>query len=229
MISKKAKKEAFIVVPAYNEEKYIGIVIDELKKEGYKNIIVVSDGSKDRTDEIAKKKKVILLRHLINRGLGATLKTGITAALMLGAKYIVTFDGDHQHYAEDIEKLLKPLIDGKAEVVIGSRFISEEGKRNTPLKYRIGNFGLNIISWLLFGIYCTDTQSGLRAFNRAAAKKINITKRKMAVSSEIIAEIKRKKLRMVEVPINVRYPHQRQGIVSGIRIIYRLILKRLGL
>lgn len=218
----------YIVIPAYNEEKSIGKVIDGLRKKGYKNIIVVDDGSSDNTYNIAKKKKVVVVRHVINRGLGAALSTGIEAALLLGADYIITFDADDQHYPEDIAKLLEILKNGEADIVIGSRFISKEYKKNVPIKYRIGNIGLNIFTFLLFGAWSTDTQSGLRGFNKKAATLIEIKTNRMAVSSEIIAEAKNKKLRIVEVPINIKYPHQRQGIIHGLRILTRLLLRRLG-
>jgi len=225
----RARSKTWIVVPAFNEEKTIGVVIKGLKKHGWRNIIVIDDGSTDKTGEIAREQGVIVLRHVINRGLGAALGTGINAALLLGAEYIVTFDADNQHFPEDIERIVEPLIDNKADIVVGSRFKKKESRRNVPLKYRIGNLGLNIITFLLFGKWSTDTQSGLRGFTRRAASMITIRTNRMSVSSEIIAEAKRKKLRIIEVPINIRYPHQRQGFISGLRIISRLLLRRIGI
>src|SRR3989344_7649026 len=96
-----SKDKIFVVIPAYNEEDSIGRVIDGLKKEGYKNIIVVDDGSKDSTYGIANSKNIHVYRHNINRGLGGALGTGIEAANRMNAEVVVTFDADGQHLPED--------------------------------------------------------------------------------------------------------------------------------
>lgn len=119
----------YVVVPAYNEEKTIGKVLDELLAIfPRERIIVVNDGSEDRTEEIAKSKGVRVLTHLINRGLGGALGTGIEYAIKKGAKIIVTFDADGQHLVEDALKVMKPVVEGKAELAIGSRL------KGIPLK-----------------------------------------------------------------------------------------------
>ncbi len=222
---KKIKKNVWIVIPAYNEEKHIRAVIRGLKQHGWKNIIVVNDGSSDRTPEIAEQEGAIVLTHIINRNLGAALKTGITYALMKGADYIITFDGDGQHFPEDVIKLVKALEQGKGDIIIGSRFLSKKYSKNVPLKYKIGNILLNIYTAILSFRWVTDTQSGLRGFTREAAKKITLTINNFAVSSEIILEAAHKHLRIAEVPINIRYPHKRQGFKTGLKILYRLMLK----
>src|SRR3989344_8746244 len=114
----------WIVIPAYNEEKVIQDVIREIQAAGYRNIVVVDDGSADQTYEKARAmQSVVVLKHLINRGKGAATKTGIEAAKMLGAGIIVTMDGDGQHNPEDIARLIKPIKDNHCDVVLGTRLI----------------------------------------------------------------------------------------------------------
>lgn len=226
MIEKK-QKTVWIVIPAFNEEKTITRVIKGLKLNGWQNIIVVNDGSVDRTAMLAKKQGVIVLNHLINRGLGAALNTGIHAALKFGADIIVTFDADLQHRPEDVERLINPILNNKADVVIGSRFLNKQDLKDMPLAKRIGNMGLTIITFLLFGAITTDSQSGLRAFSRKAAEKIEIKTNRMEVSSEIIAEITRKKLKKLEIPIKAIYLRKGQSVLDGFKILGKLLLKRL--
>ncbi|MEM0230915.1 MAG: glycosyltransferase family 2 protein [Candidatus Woesearchaeota archaeon] len=226
-LKRNLKSRVAIVVPAYNEEKAIGNVLSSLKRAGYKQILVVDDGSTDSTSVIAEKHGAILLRHLINRGLGGALATGIKGALKLtDASVIVTFDADGQHAVEDIERLVKPIFNGDADVVIGSRLINPKGM---PLLRRIGNWELNVLTFLLFGRMVTDSQSGLRAFSRKAAAQLEITSNRMEVSSEIIGRITEKKLRLKEVPIRAIYTDyslsKGQSIFNGFRIIFKLLIK----
>ena len=109
----------WVVVPAYHEASVIASVIEEIRRAGYQNIIVVDDGSADQTCTVAQSCGVIALRHRLNRGKGAATKTGIEAAKLLGAEIIVTMDGDGQHDPTDIEKLVNPIRNRKAEVVLG--------------------------------------------------------------------------------------------------------------
>ena len=221
------KSRTAIVIPAYNEERALGRVLAGLKRAGFRKIIVVDDGSTDKTSDIAESYEVILLRHIINRGLGGALSTGIAGALKLtDASVIVTFDADGQHAVSDIEKVVKPIFMGDADVVIGSRLMNPEGM---PLLRRIGNWELNLITLLLFGKFVTDSQSGLRAFSRRAALKLKIRSNRMEVSSEIIGLIAQNKLRLKEVPIKAIYTEyslkKGQSIFNGFRIIFKLLTK----
>ena len=215
-------------MPAYNEEKIITQVIHGLKKHSFQNIIVIDDGSEDNTSKIAKQEGVIVYRHPINRGLGGALGTGIKAGILEDADIIVTFDSDGQHDPRDINRVIAPIVKGKAQVVIGSRLINPKGM---PWIRRIGNFGLNIITYVLFGIWTTDSQSGLRAFSNKAARKIQIHTNRMEVSSEIIREIGRNKLKFIEVPIKAIYTdyskEHGQSNLNAIKIVFKLILKKL--
>ena len=225
---KKQNKSIWVVIPAYNEEKAIGRVIDSLKKEGLMNIIVVNDGSSDNTAGIAKKHGAKAYSHIINRGLGGALNTGITAALMSGAGIIATCDADGQHNPKDVRRAIETLTGKGYDVVLGTRMINSKGM---SLSRKLLNRGANFLTYLLFGIYVTDTQGGLRVFSRSAAEKIRIKTNRMEVSSEIIKEIGRNKLRFKEIPIEVIYTdyslRKGQKNTNAFRIIYKLILSRI--
>jgi glycosyltransferase involved in cell wall biosynthesis len=220
-------KRVVVVIPAYNEEQTIGGVIRGLKQRGFTRLIVVDDGSSDRTGELAFREGGIRLRHIINRGLGGALGTGISAALRLGAEIIVTFDADGQHDPNDIRRLLEPIERGEAEVVIGSRMLDPLGM---PYRRRLANWTANVVTYLLFGGWTTDSQSGLRAFSSRAAAQIQITTPGMEVSSEIIAEMVRKHLTWKEVPVKAIYTDyslsKGQSFTVGLWTLMKLILAR---
>lgn len=216
------------VLPAWNEGETIGAVLDRLLP-CVDRAIVVDDGSTDQSGAVAKSKGARVVRHAVNRGLGAALATGIAAALQDGADIILTFDADGQHQVEDVPVVLAPIKDGKADVVIGSRLLVPAGM---PFARRVANRVGNFVTYALFGARVTDSQSGLRAFNRHAAQTIEIRTDRMEVSSEIVAEVFRHKLRLVEVPIKSVYTtysmSKGQGMMMGLRTLYRLILRSLG-
>jgi polyprenyl-phospho-N-acetylgalactosaminyl synthase len=192
-----------IVIPAYNEGKVIGNVLQEIK-QSYQAIVVVDDASEDNTREIAENNGVVVLRHLINRGQGAALKTGIIEALHRGADVIVTFDADGQHQVSDIKKLIEPVVSGQADVVLGSRFIGKSEHYIPALRKLVLRLAV-IFTRFTSRLDVSDTHNGLRAFSRNAAQKIKIQQDRMAHASEILDEIHKNKLSFVEVPVNVYY------------------------
>lgn len=196
--------KTIVVIPAFNEEKVIGGIIDELKKYHYHDIIVVDDSSDDDTADVAEKSGAIVLRHLINRGQGAALKTGIIYALQGGADIIVTFDADGQHQVADIEKLIKPILEGKAGVVLGSRFLNNASVNIPSFRKFILKLA-TIFTRITSKLNVTDTHNGLRAFSREAIKKIEIRQDRMAHASEILDEVHRNKLSYMEVPVVINY------------------------
>jgi UDP-N-acetylglucosamine---dolichyl-phosphate N-acetylglucosaminyltransferase len=223
-----------IVIPAYNEEFAIGQVIQQVTSvdlPGFeKEIILVNDGSSDKTGEIARSKGVVLIQHIINRGYGGALGTGIEAALRWGADILVTCDADGQHSPDDIRKVADPIRMGQADVVIGSRMLETGGM---PWIRRIANRVANLVTWVLFGIRTSDSQSGLRAFSRSAAEQIRIRGNTFEVSSEICSEIGRHRLKFIEVPIKTIYTDyslsKGQGFTVGLKTLVRLILTKLGI
>ena len=218
----------FVVIPAYNEEKTIERVIDSLILEGYKNIVVVDDGSKDQTYNIAKSKGVTVLKHIINRGQGAALQTGTIYSLIKGAEIIVHFDADGQHKAEEIEDLIIPIRRGIVEVSLGSRFLK---KNKTPFIRKVILKGAILIIWTFYGLKLTDAHNGFRALVREAAKKIKITSDGMEHASQIIEQIKNKKIRYKEVPVTIVYQKNINGQKNSnsIKILSKMTARRIGL
>lgn len=220
-----------IIVPAYNEAKIIGYVLRSLPKK-IKNIdsistVVVDDGSTDKTADIARRNRCFVVRHIINRGLGAALGTGFEYALRTNATVIVTFDADGQHKQKDIIRIIAPLLAGTADVVIGSRLLSLKGM---PLVRLVVIFFSNLFTMLLTNMWTTDSQSGLRAFSRHSLERIKISSLGMEVSSEIFEKIKKNKLRLAEVPITPIYTSyslkKGQKISNAPNVAWRLLLQQ---
>lgn len=240
-----------IVIPGHNESRTIAQVLDGLLRLDLPNlqkeIIVVDDGSSDETAAVARSavsspavslsnppnpskeraacETIIVVTHLLNRGLGGALGTGIEAALRRNADLIVTFDADGQHAPADIPKVIGPILANQADAVIGSRMLGGDGM---PWHRRIANHLANLFTWILFGFRTTDSQSGLRAFSRFAAERIRIASNNYEVSSEICGEIGRQHLRLTEVPIRPIYTDyslsKGQGFLTGIRTLLRMLL-----
>ena len=226
------KNQIYFVIPAYNESRAIGKVIENLNNEGYKKLIIINDGSKDNTSEIISKyKDVILLEHVINRGQGAALKTGMDFALkQKDCKYIVHFDSDGQHRISDLPKFLKVLENNEADIALGSRFILKESKMLVPLKKRILLKAAILVTVLLSSIKLTDTHNGYRVMNKKAGKEIEITMDGFEHASEIIDEIARKKIKYTEVPVFIDYTdyskQKGQKISNSVKILLKMILKK---
>ncbi len=222
-------QKIFIVIAAYNEEKRIKKVISNLKKQNYKNIVVIDDGSSDKTYEIARKEKVYVLKHIINRGQGAALKTGIDFAIQKKADIIVTFDADGQFLVKEIKNVVMPILKNEADISLGSRFL---GKTiNIPLlKKLVLKLGV-IVVFILYGIKITDSQSGFRAMSRKAAEKINLTADRMEHAGEFFQEIKKNNLKYKEVPITVIYDRyslkKGQNWNQSIELGIKMLIKRL--
>ncbi len=218
-----------IIIPAYNEEEYVADVIIACQNAGYDDVVVVNDGSIDDTLNAALNAGASVISHMINRGVGAATQTGLEAAKMTGADVAVTMDADGQHQASDIENLVKSLIDQKADIVIGSRFL----KKDNPIPFvRIFfNNIANIITFLLSGIFVTDSQSGMKAFSKPALDKIMITSNGYEFCSEIIREARYFDFKVKEAPISVIYSDysmsKGQNFASGLTTVFKLMLKTL--
>lgn len=224
-----------LIVPAFNEARVIASTLANLPREvaGVSEItvVVIDDGSSDDTGaEVLRvgDPRVILLRHAINRGLGGALGTGLAWARRHGADFVVTYDADGQHAPEDIAAVVAPLVADEADAVIGSRLLDPSGM---PW-YRIaGNWGLNLFTYFVFGMWTTDSQSGLRGFSRRALEQIDVRMDRMEVSSEFFKEIRRCRLRFKEVPIRAIYSDyslaKGQRNRNAFNILLRLVLHRL--
>jgi glycosyltransferase involved in cell wall biosynthesis len=221
--------EVFVVIAAYNEEHSITKVVNELRRAGYRNVVVVDDGSRDKTYEAALSAGATVLQHVVNRGQGAGLRTGIEYALSQGADVIVTFDADGQHRVEDIPAMTKPVLDGEVDVTFGSRFLKQGS--NVPFLRKLWLKGGIMMLWFFYGAKMTDAHNGFRALSRKAAQTIQITADRMAHASEIVEESHRKRLKFREIPVVIRYTKEtlRRGhgsFLQGLKILYTMFMKR---
>lgn len=223
-------KKIFILIPAYNEESQIGKVILHLRKSGYENILVVNDGSADKTETIAKNAGAEVLNHLVNMGQGAALRTGIEYLRETkDPDIIITFDADGQHRVENIQALVTALTDNRYDIALGSRFLGT--REHVPFLRKIilklGILFTNVVS----GISLTDTHNGLRALGKKAIHAITLTQTGMEHASEIIDEITKNKLRYTEVPVEILYTdyskQKGQSTQNCIRIAAKTILKKI--
>ncbi len=219
-------KKIYIIIPVYNEAPVIQETVAEIKNAGYDNIIVVDDGSSDDSYYKILKMDVVALRLAINRGKGAAVKTGVEAAKILGADIVVTMDGDGQHSSEDISPMLN-LINQGYDVVLGSRLKNPKGM---PWYKIIANHLGNFFTFLIYGLWVTDSQSGFRAYSRKAIELIDTQTDRYEYDSEVIREIKRHNLKYTEVPIKVRYTDysmskvNKQGLKNGIKTLIKMLI-----
>lgn len=212
----------WIIIPAFNEEKYLGKVLDAVKKY-HDKILVVNDGSTDKTADIVKEKNVELLSLKKNQGKGNATKKAINYAIKKHAEVIILMDADGQHKAKDIPKFIKKIKDN--DIVFGIR----KNQNKMPLTFRIGNFGLNMASRILYGINIPDTQSGFRAFKTNIYKKIIWKSNNYSMESEVISKVAKHKLKYDLVEIDTIYHDNNKGttVIDGIKIFLDMVKWRL--
>ncbi len=193
-----------IQIPCYNEEETIESVICDIPKNFFGidevEILVIDDGSSDRTVDIAKRLGAKVVSHKQNMGLAASFKTGLKYALSAGADIIVNTDGDNQYYGGDIELLIKPIVDKTADMVIGARDIKNH-KEFSPVKKLLQTFGSKVVK-LISGADVIDAPSGFRAFSRECASNINVFDN-FSYTMETIIQSSAKGYRIISVPVRV--------------------------
>ncbi len=195
--------EITIGIPAYNEEKNISVIIQKLQKITNK-IIVCDDGSTDSTGDIAKEMGASVIQHEKNLGYGAAIRSIFLKAREEKSELLITMDSDGQHRIEDIKTIVEPLKNGQADLVIGSRFLNNDGK-NVP-KYR--KVGIKILTKLAntsMEQNITDSQSGFRGYGKQVIDEITPSDTGMGVSNEILIKASKKGFQIVEVPIVILY------------------------
>ena len=211
-----------VIIPAYNEEETIGEVIKrmpDLKKQGIVLApVVIDDGSSDRTVEIAREAGAEVISHGTNQGVGKSFHDGLTYALEHNADIMVNIDADMQYDPKDIAKLIQPILDNKADFVTADRFTNENGKVSKPehmpaIKYW-GNQRMNNLVNSLAGINLSDVSSGFRAISREAIFNLNLSG-KYTYTHETIIDLAFKQLRLISVPIPVKYYPERKSKVAG--------------
>ena len=189
-------------IPAFNEEKHLPQILTELK-EITNSIIVCDDGSTDDTSIIAKKFGAEVIKHKKNLGYGSAIKSIFQAASEINSDVLVTFDADGQHRIEDINKVLQPIKDEEADIVIGSRFLNNNN--DVPGYRKIGIKLITQVTNASIKKHFTDSQSGFRAYKKQVLDSIVLTEQGMGISTEILIKASEKKFRITEIPIKILY------------------------
>jgi len=204
------------VIPAYNEDRFIGSVVIKTRQH-VRDIIVVDDGSSDQTSYVAEGAGAKVVRHKTNQGKGAALNTGLEAARRLNADIVVFMDADGQHDPAAIKTIIKPIIEQQADIVIGSRFLDRPNR--APLYRQIGQRAITFLTNTASGVQVTDSWSGFRALSRRAIEVMYFRETGWGIEPEIQFQAGKYSLKTVEVAVDVDYsePAKRNPIVHGIR------------
>ncbi|PJE63635.1 glycosyltransferase family 2 protein [Candidatus Roizmanbacteria bacterium CG10_big_fil_rev_8_21_14_0_10_45_7] len=216
--------QALIALPAYNEEKVLGCVLQSLRHAGYTHIVVVDDGSTDATARIARNYRVHIISFPRNKGKGSALRAAISYAIKKRYKALVTMDADGQHNPLDIASLLNGL--QTHDVALGNRFARHA---YIPVYARAANMLGNIVNAVFTGTWVSDSQCGLRAYTRAALVKLRLHSTHYEIDTEIIRELKRKHISYTQIPVRVRYTayskskRTKQSFLMGLETIARLV------
>jgi glycosyltransferase involved in cell wall biosynthesis len=219
----KDKPKIVAAIPCFNEERCIGSVVLKTKKF-VNSVMVIDDGSSDATADVATEAGATVYRHNRNRGYGAAVRNALSKGRELGVDVLVILDGDGQHDPKDIPRLIRPLLGGEADVVVGSRFL-QRGKR-PPFYRRLGQRVLTAVTNVGSGRKISDSQSGFRAYSAKALKELSLAENGMSVSSEMQFAISKAGLRVAEVPINVSYEGKarRSPLGHGISVLSRVLV-----
>ena len=226
-VSKEDKKSTYVILPAYNEATRIQPVLESIAEKGY-NMIVVNDGSSDNTLDVIKQTKqkypdqIHIFSLIINRGVGVATQTGFDAVFQFDAKYVVSMDSDGQHSADDLDNVIKPLVSGEAQAVIGVRPL-----KDMPMSRNFANAVMNLLTRIFYRVNVSDSQTGFRAITRDALDKITINATGYLISSEFIREINDNDIPFAEVPIETIYTPETQAkgtnTTAAIKILLQMI------
>ena len=214
------------VIPAFNEERAIGsVVLKTLPMVD--EVIVVDDGSMDGTADLAVRAGATVVRHEVNQGKGVALRTGFRHARERRPDAVVTIDADGQHRPSEIPAVAQPVLEGRADIVVGSRYL--EPTSDVPLARIWGHRFFNFVTNRSSGVPVTDSQSGFRAFSARALENFTLMSNSFSVESEMQFVARERGLRMVEVPIVIRYddPPKRNVIWHGL-IVLNGIMRLIG-
>jgi glycosyltransferase involved in cell wall biosynthesis len=216
-------------MPARNEAGRIGAVLRAMMArvgDSPVQVVVVDDGSTDRTADIAREHGAMVIGHAINLGKGAAMKTGCMAAVRLGFNVLVLMDADGQHRPTDLPALVAPIVMNTADLVLGRRRFAGQ----MPATARLGNWGLTRLFAMMFGTSFADTQCGLRAFTSGAYRQMEWLATDYAVETEMLVRAARAHLRTVEVDVDTIYHDSYKGttMMDGFRILGQMIRLRMS-
>jgi glycosyltransferase involved in cell wall biosynthesis len=221
LVLKHKQPKIIATIPAYNEERHIAEVVR--KTAGYVDeVIVIDDGSTDRTSERARNAGAIAIRHSENRGKGEAVNTAFQLARQLQPIVLILLDGDNQHDPDEIPLFLDQIMNNECDMVVGSRFLRRNG---IPAYRQLGQHILTLTTNLGSGIRLTDSQSGFRAFSTSAINTMNFKETGLSVESEMQFLAGEKKLRVGEVPIRTNYDDEikRNPIAHGVGVLMRVL------
>lgn len=234
-MSKSTKKRVCIIVPAYNEESVIYSVLKNFQKATSKSkdfqyeIVLINDGSKDNTLQEAQRAKVTVIDHILNSGAGGATATGLSYASQNRFDIAATMDADGQHAPEDVIRGVEELSKSDTDLLIGSRLIDSSGMSRVKI---LGNKGLSFITYLIFGIKSTDSQSGLRIYSKKALNQLEWKTQGYEFCSEMLWRAHQKGLKIDEYPIKAIYTDYSKGKGqsnwNAINILKSLISRRLA-
>ncbi len=216
-------EEILIILPAYNEEKFIAKVIDRIRKSGFHNILVVDDGSKDRTYQVAKMKRVHIARHDVNKGKGEALKTGFMYAYENSFKYVAILDADNQHDPNDLYPLIKKMKSEKYDIVLGKR----TNYREMPFIREVTNKVTSLVISLLCKNRVIDSQTGFRLMKTKIIPFIQVKTSRFEAESEMLIQIGRKGFHIGEANVSTLYGNEKSSI-NPIIDAFRFIRMSLG-
>lgn len=218
----------WIVIAAFNEAAVIEPIVSDIVRGNY-SVVLVDDGSQDKTGQIALAAGATVVTHLVNLGQGAALQTGIKFALQQGAHTIVTFDADGQHRPSDIARLVDAFKQSNADYVLGSRFLGSS--RGMPLQRRLLLYAAIWFTRAVTGLRLSDTHNGLRAMSREGAQRISLRQNRMAHASELLQQIAASELPYIEVPVTIEYTRyslaKGQGLADSVAILFDLSVQKL--
>jgi len=234
MATKKDQLRVCIVIPAFNESSVIGDVISDVIKTFQSSphqieVVIVNDGSKDDTAQVASRHGATVINHILNSGAGGATATGLSYAQQNNFDIACTMDADGQHASKDVLKGVNQLIRRRADLLIGSRLINNQGMSKVKI---IGNKGLSFITYLLFGINSTDSQSGLRIFSRKALEQLRWKTSGYEFCSEMLWRANQLHLAIDEYPIQAIYTEysksKGQNNWNAINIVKSLLKRRIA-
>jgi glycosyltransferase involved in cell wall biosynthesis len=224
-------KTIICIIPAYNEEKTIKNIVEQVRKF-CSSVIVVNDGSQDNTREEAEKAGALVVEHVVNLGVGSSIETGFNVALRHGADVVISLDADAQHDPAEIPKLIEPILNKEADIVVGSRFLS--GAEAMPLTKKVGNKILSWITSALSGYPITDSQCGYRAYSREVLRKLTLTQlpKDYSWASDTLAKARKYNFTIKEVPIKTIYNRNLKrakgtDVFIGVKILIDILRSKL--
>ena len=210
------------IIPAYNEERFIGSVVLKAKKY-VDTVMVIDDGSNDLTAEIAHAAGAMVVRHETNRGKGAALNSGFEKARELRAQAVVVLDGDGQHRPEDIPRMIQPVLEEQADMVVGSRYLGIANP--APFYRKVGQRIMTFLTNYSSGVKSTDSWSGYRAFSHKAIEAIKFREGGWGADPEFQFQAREHKLRVSEIPISAVYEEKakRNPLAHGLKTVNAVI------